>query len=490
MVLKQLAGKTGSSSLFYLLLAGFFIFLFFFAYGVHGISDSGDGVQHYIISRYSFAHPELLLDRWGKPVFTLISSPFSQFGLSGIVAFNILCGLVSSFGCYKIALKLNMPNAWTLPFFICFAPIYFGVMNSGLTEPAFSAFLVICIWLVLEKKYAAAAILASFLPYVRPEASFVLPFFILFFLVRRKLLVIPLLLTGTIIYSIIGYFYVDDIFWIINHDPYNAQNSTAYGSVHGELLHYIKKYDVHLGLPLTILFIAGCIAIIIRLAKEWKLVRTRKNDSEHLSEEYILVYGCLFGVIAAHSIVWWKGIFPTLGLDRYMSVIIPLAGIVCLQGLNLLLLPLKNYNLAARAILILVLACVTYAPFTSYFYPFKLSGEQALLKEAADWLETTPHIEEKIYYLHPFLVSVLDADPYDKNKVGDCWGIDRVKPEQFIPQGSIILWDGHFGPNECNLPVATLMNSPHYKLLKVFRPKHAFSVLGGHPFEVYAFQKR
>jgi hypothetical protein len=49
-----------------------------------------DSFQHYMISCYSWKHPHLLLDHWGKPIFTLLSSPFSQVGYKGLLLFNVL----------------------------------------------------------------------------------------------------------------------------------------------------------------------------------------------------------------------------------------------------------------------------------------------------------------------------------------------------------------------------------------------------------------
>src|ERR1700739_1524212 len=76
---------------------------------------SGDGPLHYLIGRYSWRHPRLLLDMWGKPFFTLLSSPFAQLGLRGMFLFHALCAAAVSFFTYKIAKKLSLKYAWTAP---------------------------------------------------------------------------------------------------------------------------------------------------------------------------------------------------------------------------------------------------------------------------------------------------------------------------------------------------------------------------------------
>ena len=48
-----------------------------------GHPDAGDGVNHYQHARYAWQHAEVALSQWGKPVFSLLASPFSMLGLTG-----------------------------------------------------------------------------------------------------------------------------------------------------------------------------------------------------------------------------------------------------------------------------------------------------------------------------------------------------------------------------------------------------------------------
>ena len=172
--------------------------------------DSGDGILHFLISRYSWKHPALFLHHWGKPFFTLISSPFTQFGMNGMILFQATCASIVSFFCYQIAKKLNLSYAWLIPVFIFFAPIYFAVINTGLTEIFFGCLLMFSVWLIFEKKYVFSAAAASLLPFVRVEAFVVLPLIVMVLLIRKQFLALPFLLAGIIIYSVIGYFYYHD----------------------------------------------------------------------------------------------------------------------------------------------------------------------------------------------------------------------------------------------------------------------------------------
>jgi Gpi18-like mannosyltransferase len=181
-------------------------FIFFLIFGIAFFSDScfdaGDGLQHYIMARYSWLHPYLLMDSWGKPFYTLISSPFAQFGLNGSILFNIICGIGSAFFAYKLSKKLALENAWIVIPFVLFTPGYFPKLNSGLTEPFFSFIVVASAYGFMCKKYSISCILISFLPFVRTEGFFILPLFLIVLLYRRRFFEILLLGLGTLVYSL------------------------------------------------------------------------------------------------------------------------------------------------------------------------------------------------------------------------------------------------------------------------------------------------
>src|SRR5689334_6797728 len=58
-----------------------------------GTEGGHDTYMHYLFAKYAFKHPEHLLHQWAKPVFTLIAAPFCQFGLTGLIVFNILLAI-------------------------------------------------------------------------------------------------------------------------------------------------------------------------------------------------------------------------------------------------------------------------------------------------------------------------------------------------------------------------------------------------------------
>ena len=140
-----------------------------------GTYDPGDGVQHYLIAKYAWQHPLLLLDHWGKPIYTLLCMPFAQFGFLGSNIYNLICNTATAYLAYLIAQKLGFKNAWVGFILVFFSPLFFVTSFSGLTEPTFALILTASVLQLLNRRYIMGAILISFLPFARTEGFFILP---------------------------------------------------------------------------------------------------------------------------------------------------------------------------------------------------------------------------------------------------------------------------------------------------------------------------
>jgi len=455
------------------------------AFMLDGSYGGGDGIRHYLVARWSWKHPDLLLYHWGKPFFTLITSVFSQFGLIGIKIFNAIAGALTAYLCYRIALKLNYSQKLAAIVFASFAPVYMLCINSGLTEPLFAFFLVLSIYLFLSEKYITGTILLSFLPFVRSEGNMMFPLFFLVLIFRGKWFLTPLLAFGTVAYSIIGYFHYKDIFWIKTKNPYTGSNYDIYGQ--GELLHFVKEYDLIFGLPLTIFILAGLVWMIFRFLKKPTDIISKENL---LFEEILLVYGTGLVYFVAHSVFWWKGLFGSLGLERSIAGVIPSAALIGMRGLQLFLSPVNRNKILQNILVFGIIIWIAVYPFYKKYAPLKLNEEEQLVKKAAEWYNKSEYRNEKIYYLYPYFMHKLDLDAFDGNRVGELWGLYPAIKEwgiDVVPLNTVILWDAHFGANEAYIPLDTILSDPNFKLIETFKPEQPFTTLGGYNFEIYAF---
>ncbi|MGR6088508.1 MAG: hypothetical protein ACU4F9_10055 [Arcticibacter sp.] len=474
----------------FFLLVSIFVFYLVQAFAFEGSYGGGDGVRHYLISKWSWDHPGQLLYSWGKPFFTLVTSPFSQLGLIGIKIYNALAATLTAWFAYMIACRLGMRNPWPVVLLTVLAPVFACSVNSGLTEPSFGLFLMATTLLFMHNRYLVGTLLISFLPFVRSEGNMMLPLFGMVLLLRGKWFHIPLLAFGTLAYSVVGWFYYDDFFWVANQNPYTGHNADLYGS--GELLHYVKKMDIILGYPILVLFVLG----LVWKLKDAKSLFNRKTEStDYTLEESWLVYGAFLTYFIAHSIFWWKGLFGSLGLERSIAGVTPMAGLIAWRGIHYLddKFFYRKSPIFRQGFIALALVSSIVYPFAKGYLPLRLDKEEALVQQAAKWYLESDYSDEKLYYLFPYLMIASNKDPFDGAKTGELWGfypaIQEWGLDGPVPLNTIVFWDSHFGANEARIPLDKLKSDPNFELLKSFYPDEPFKTLGDYNFEVHVFKR-
>jgi len=450
--------------LFYLLLLISFFTVVIIYFKADSPYDTGDGIVHYQIARYSWKYPHLFLDLWGKPFFTLVSSPFAQFGLKGMYLFQALNATAISWFLFSIASKIKLKHAWTIPAFVFFAPVYFAVMNSGLVEISFGMMFMFSVWLVFNKKYYASALVASLIPFVRPEAYVVMPLLAVIYVYRRKFFAIPLLLIAGIVYTFIGYFHFKDILWII-HQNYQLVGDN-YAGMKGSYFHYFGVYNQIWGTVYTILLLLGSGII---LSQVYRLLR-RKPEHEFVEEVFVLFLGSTVGCFVLHSLLCgMPGILNNLGMLRYVAVLIPGSAFIALIGLNIINQPVfTKISFLKPVIVITVIILVISSSFTQWYYPFKPYNEQYVMKQMATYIQTTWPNFKKVCFLHPSLPVFADLDPYDSKKVEMMWSADLEHLNQ-LPDSILLLWDSHFMKGEGKIPFNWLSENPNFIMLKHYK---------------------
>jgi hypothetical protein len=462
-------------SLLYIILISFLVFFAGLVFLGNGAYGGADNIAHFRIARYAFHYPRLFFDHWGKPVFTTLMAPAAQFGFKATQILNIIIGLVTIFLAMEILKKNVVRFNPAYLFFVAFAPMYFILMQSCLTEVLLSFALVLAIWLYLNDKSGLAAVLLSFLPFIRTESIVVIPFFMAAFIWERKFYTIPLLLVGSLFYSITGYFVYRDFLWIIHQMPYSAGTS-IYG--HGGLFDFVRSYNEIIGRPFALFLILGT------LVWSWQILKNFSLRDKNFWF-FILVMGSWMTYFAAHSYVWWKGTGSSLGLIRVMAGIIPLAAIPAVIGLNWLMDRIKH-RVAGYLLVAGVIIWQVIIPFRQFPLPFRWERPQQLMAQAADFVKGQE--KNRIYYFDPFLIHFLRIDPFDQ-KLSN-WGIaDKDQPSNSMEVNDLLVWDAHFGPNESGVQLQKLIDDPKLQLEKTVLPKENFKVLGGYDYGIYVFRK-
>ncbi|MCU0370767.1 MAG: hypothetical protein MUC31_05085 [Bacteroidales bacterium] len=418
----------------------FLIAFVLIAFFKEGTGDSGDSIEHFLISKFSFTHPELFLHHWGKPVFILLSSPFSQFGFTGIKIFNSLVAVLSGYFTYKTAARLRILHPYLSVFFLFGAPVYFIYIFSGMTEHLLGLALILSVYLIMKGKIIPSLLLVSFMPFMRSEGIVLILVFALFLLIKKKYRYLPLLLTGHIIYSLLGYFHYGDFLWIFNRIPYLKMGS-AYGA--GNWSDFIFKLYYVLGMPLFILLIAGLVPCILKCLK-----RNNLTSADLFAEELFLIYGSFAGFFIAHSLFWALGIFNSMGLGRVLNSVVPLAAIIGMRGLEWI--SSTRYPRINKAFAYGVTLFVILFPFLGNPASVKWNKDLDLTPDQQLIDQIIPKIKSPVpgtlyLYSHPYIGMKLGIDPFEPEQRGK---IARIKHPGSLPRETVVIWDSWFSVTE------------------------------------------
>ncbi len=444
---------------------------------VYSKSDygGGDSVAHYNLSRFAFSRPSFFFDMWGKPVFTVFSSPFSQFGYPGLRVFNTLTGILAAFVTFRMARRLNYDNAILAFAFTLFSPIFLININTGMTEIIFSLMVILSFFLLLKNKPILAALIVSLMPFSRSEGVVFLPLFLLLFILLKNYRAIPFLLAGYVIYNLAGWIVLDKLFFVSDLNPYSVDNQ-PYGT--GSFWFYFSNLYKIFGIPILLLIILGTILILWK--KNFSFLRNRK---ELIEVSMVITF---FGIIILQSILWWKGLFSVRGNLRYIVSVIPVGAIVGLKAYNFILDRIKLSGLFKSIISGLFIILVLYMPFTYFKIPKPVDKISKMKITAVDWLKNSPYLHDQIFYYDLTFPIMLGLNPQDPSRSIHLW---HGLPSEIIPDSSILIWDTHYGGYEGHLDLNQVLSQPDFKLLHVFEPKINLKVIGGSYYRICVFQR-
>lgn len=447
-------------SFFYISWISLSIVFLLLAVGFEGTGGNGDSIYHFLYAKYSWQMPSLFFNHWAKPLFTIVSSPFAQFGFTGIKVFNVLSLSFSVLFSYKIAKKLNLKYAHLIfiPFYT--APLFFRVQFSGLTEP-FSALLLsafILCW--LENKKTLSIILISFIPFIRSEGLIILGVVFLYLIWTKNWKLVPYLAIGHLAISILGFAFYKDILWVFNKIPY-AKLSSVYGV--GNWMHFVNQLYFCLG-PITyLLLILGIIKITLELffAK-----------SKFFNERLFLVYGIFMAFFIAHTSFWALGIFNSMGLNRVFITVIPLIAILCIEALEWLTVKfnskVENAVVTSLCMITIIFAFLQNPASIDFKDDLKLDEGQKLVKD-----KIVPYLEhkypEKIYMSGDVSISL-----YSNRNIFDpkeCLLLYDTKPQLIEDSNFVFIWDPWFAPVEGKLNLDELKVSSRLTIDTVFYAK-------------------
>ncbi len=424
-----------------------------------GLGGGGDSLTHYFISKLVWQQPAYLLDLWGKPVFTLLSSPFALFGFTGIKIFNVSCAVLASYFTCLTAKQLGKSLHWLVLPLAFIAPAYYTYIFSGLTEPLAGMLSIMAVWLCLKGRVSWGFLIASLLPFARTEAQVFLIFFFIFGLLNGHYKKLPILFSGYVLLSLIGGFILGDFMWVFN-SPYNSQGS-VYGS--GDWFHYVNSLKGMLAIPG---FILACLGVV-RLFQQWFVGKLNWKT------EPWLIHGIFFSLFIGHSLVWALGIYGSAGLERTLLTAFPFLWIIMLDGILLLkdisakINRKATFTLPAIALVAQVYFTVNN-PLSKYYWNTHLTPgpEYEYFRDnIATYIQNHFPQSKQFVMDKPEMAIALNANFMDEaNRLN--WSM--YNSPSAVPDNTIWIFDSYYVPVQYGIPLETIKQENKLQEIKTF----------------------
>lgn len=420
------------------------------AFVCDGTAGDGDTILHFLYAKYAFQHPENLLNHWAKPLFTLLSAPFAQFGFVGIKLFNALCSWLCIWLTFQVSKRMISKLHWHSIIFYISCPLFIILTFSGLTEPLFALIVALTLYFAtVRHQLAWATIFISFLPFVRSEGLILCLTMLVYLSVIKQWKYMPYIAFGHLIYSVIGYFHYRDIFWVFTKIPYTNVGD-FYGK--GNYLHFFNQMPYIVGIPLFALLLIGFVSYFIPF---------RASVFNH--EKTWLVYGFFVSFFISHTLFWALGLFGSAGLIRVFIGVLPCAVLIMLFGfefISSIFYKIKIPFLSYFAILYIVLF-----PFTKN--KAGLNFSKSMYKdETQKMMDKVVNKHYKNQYLlssSPYIFMISKVDLFNKNK-SNLLNLENIEKAN---NKTLIVWDNWFTVVEQKVELKDLVNRDELKLIEV-----------------------
>tara|TARA_R110000737_G_scaffold151521_1_gene180841 strand:- start:54369 stop:55775 length:1407 start_codon:yes stop_codon:yes gene_type:complete len=416
--------------------------------------DTGDGLLHFFISQASWENPHYFLDHWGKPLFTLLTSPFAQMDYDGMFLFNLFVFIGTTVFGWLILNKLNVNKGFAIcfPLFLLLTNDYTRTISAGLTEPLFSFFLVFGSWLWLRSSYLSTAFVVGCLLFQRSEGQLTVLLFLPLLIYARQWKAIFVLSLPFLVYAVLGWIFLNDIFWYFTKSPYDPANS-LYGS--GDYLHYLMSYKNYMGNHGLFLFLASIPMIFIHF-------RSKKVDFK-LFGLVLISFGTFFGILISHSYFWGNGTHGSMGLTRIATQALPSFLIVSLYFFSQYsFLKKMPFNFLGYILCFGMIIQLCFSPFLKKSIQPMEESIQEIYKATFPIVTThSPLITSNIYF-----AELLGRNPLKKGKPSTLV-LSReilVNPKYHFEKGTYILWDNYAGPIELDVQYSLISKYPGMRL--------------------------
>jgi hypothetical protein len=404
-----------------------------------------DGGTHYLFARDAWWNHALLVDVWGRPLFTSLYAIPALAGYLPAKLLTVLICVAAAWQCWRWAEDEGLARPELAIPFLALQPSMFLLMSETMTEPLFALVLVIALRLRRSGRALAALVAASLLPLARPEGFFICLLWGVWSLGDgqlgnawwRRVRALPLLLTGVVLWWLAALLVTKDPLFILHNWPPNwAPTGAEYGTA--PWLDYWRQRNDIINGKFAWLFAVGFIALI---------ARRRLGTATSL----VVV------LFVLHSILRHYGMFGSAGYPRYFVCVAPAIALITLEGWNVLVDAFHR-----------MLALVTppiRAPLRVLYYAFAIglfliatrndfyfvddhdsSRDARAVADADDWLRAHSISENTLVWSQAYMCIIRRCDTRHRLSLSGDKSSNLALLEK-TPPGTLIFWDGETGPN-------------------------------------------
>lgn len=404
-----------------------------------------DGGTHFLFARDAWWNHALLVDVWGRPLFTTLYALPALAGYLPAKLLTVVVCVLTAWQCWRWAQDEGMARPeLAIPFF-ALQPSLMLLSADTMTEPLFALVLVTALRLRRADRARLAMIVASLLPLARPEGFFVALLWGIWSMADarvgrdwwRRARTLPLLATGVAGWWLAALAITRDPLYLVHNWPQNwAPTGATYGTAPWSE-YWLLRYEI-IAKQFAPFFAIGFLCLVIR--------RRLGTATSLVAMLFIL-----------HSVLRHYGMFGSAGYPRYFVCVAPAIALITLEGWNVVVhaLELGAQRLAPRARDLLrwagyVLATALFllvARDTLYFIDDHDTARDAIAVADADsWLRAHPVAVREMIWSQAYMCIIRRCDTKDRLTFsGD--HAHNIAELETTPPGTLVFWDGETGPN-------------------------------------------
>lgn len=414
------------------LLGGSLVFLF------PGCPEQ-DTYYHFLIARAAWS-AHYFVAVWSRPLFTTVFAFPDLLGFNAGRFFAVAVGVATAWQTWRLALEMRLERAWLVIPLLLAQPVFFELFPDMLTEPLFGLVFVVALRWHLRGWVKRGMLLASLLPLARPEGVFLGVLWgvwvlagaaadatshrPVFYKIARTIPSTFLLATGVAVWWLAALCVSGDPLYILHTWPATWRQD-VYGR--GNIFSYAGRMGEVVGL-LAIPFLIGL----------WQTLPGRRWIP--LTSSFLMLF-------LLHSVFRVYGLFGEAGYPRYMVSVAAATAVITLQGWNTLA-ALLSHRPRTRAVLAWGVLTTNIAGGFVYLDCLYWGRNAIAIGEMSAWLRDHPVPHTHLVWSDARMCidlgeSIDAAGP--KPATNDTAA--NMKLLRNAPAGTLVFWDGHFGPN-------------------------------------------